>query len=129
MRVIGRAGLFLLATAAAGCIPSRPAPSGRTPERTPPVIVSIPVPAVIAKPVHPAPAPLELAVDRLWRDFQGLSGIAIRAVDEGWTVERGGRRRLPQQSVSKLWVAITVLDQRDQGRLKLDDPITCGRKT
>jgi beta-lactamase class A len=26
--------------------------------------------------------------------------------------------------VSKLWVAMTVLDLRDQGRLKLDDPIT-----
>ena len=122
MRVIGRVG-FLLAFASAACVPSRPAPSGRTPERTPPVIVSIPVPATIAKPIRPAPAPLELAVEGLWRNFQGLSGIAIRAVDEGWTVERGGRRRLPQQSVSKLWVAITVLDQRDQGRLKLDDEV------
>ncbi len=122
MHVVGRIGLLSF-LALAACIPSRPGPSGRTPERAPPVVVSIPVPPVIAKPVRPAPAPLETAVDGLWRNFQGLSGIAIRAVDEGWTVERGGRRRLPQQSVSKLWVAITVLDQRDQGRLKLDDPV------
>ncbi len=120
--MIGRVGL-LLAFALGACIPSRPGPSARTPERAPPVIVSIPVPAVIAKPVHLAPAPLEAEVERLWRGFDGIAGIAIRAVDEGWTVERGARRRLPQQSVSKLWVAITVLDQRDQGRLKLDDPV------
>src|SRR3546814_17798628 len=31
---------------------------------------------------------------------------------------------MPQQSVSKLWVALTVLDLRDQGRLTLDDPFT-----
>lgn len=123
MRGLGRIGLLFLVLSASACIPSRPGPSGRTPERTPPVIVSIPVPAVIAKPVRPAPAPLEAAVDGLWRNFQGLSGIAVRAVDEGWTVERGARRRLPQQSVSKLWVAITVLDQRDQGKLKLDDEV------
>lgn len=122
MHVYGRIGL-LLAMATAACIPSRPGQSGRTPDRTPPVVVSIPVPAVIARPLRPAPAPLETAIDGLWRSFQGLSGIAVRAVDEGWTVERGGRRRLPQQSVSKLWVAITVLDQRDQGRLKLDDEV------
>ena len=122
MRLIGLIGL-LSALATSACIPSRPGNSGRTPERMPPVVVSIPVPAVVAKPVRPAPAPLETAVDSLWRSFQGLSGIAIRAVDEGWTVERGGRRRLPQQSVSKLWVAITVLDQRDQGKLKLDDEV------
>jgi beta-lactamase class A len=122
MHVVGRVGL-LPVLALAACIPSRPGPSGRTPERAAPVIVSIPVPTVIPKPVRPAPAPLEAAVEGLWRGFDGVSGIAIRAVDEGWTVERGGRRRLPQQSVSKLWVAITVLDQRDQGRLKLDDPV------
>jgi beta-lactamase class A len=45
-------------------------------------------------------------------------------VDDGWTIEAGGRQRLPQQSVSKLWVAMTVLDHRDRGLLRLDQPIT-----
>ena len=54
----------------------------------------------------------------------GKFGIAIRAVDEGWTVaSSGARQRLPQQSVSKLWVAITLLDLRDQGKARLDEPI------
>ncbi|MFL0414879.1 serine hydrolase [Sphingomonas sp. 179-A 2A2 NHS] len=58
------------------------------------------------------------------REFPGTAGVAVRAVDEGWTVHANGRQRLPQQSVSKLWVAMTVLDQRDNGRLRLDDPIS-----
>ncbi|WP_374943123.1 serine hydrolase [Sphingomonas sp.] len=123
MHAFGRTGLFFLTLALAACVPSRPGGSGRTPERAEQPIVSIPLPPVIAKPVRTAPAPLETAIDGLWRGFPGVSGIAVRAVDEGWTVERGARRRLPQQSVSKLWVAITVLDRRDQGKLKLDDPI------
>ncbi|HEX8485118.1 serine hydrolase [Sphingomonas sp.] len=124
MRFTGRSCLLGLTLALAACIPSRPSGSGRTPERVDQVVVSIPLPPVTAKPVRPAPAPLEAAVDRLWRGFDGISGIAVRAVDEGWSVERGGRRRLPQQSVSKLWVAITLLDLRDSGRAKLDEPIT-----
>jgi beta-lactamase class A len=114
---------ILVALALGACIPSRPGGSARAPERADQVVVSIPLPPVTAKPFRPAPASLETAVDALWRGFDGMSGIAVRAVDEGWTVERGGRRRLPQQSVSKLWVAITLLDQRDQGRVKLDEPI------
>jgi beta-lactamase class A len=52
----------------------------------------------------------------------------VRAVDDGWTVEVGGRQRLPQQSVSKLWVAITLLDLRDRGRARLDEPIVVRRE-
>ena len=66
---------------------------------------------------------LQQTVSAAIRDFGGRAGAAVRAVDEGWTVEANGRTRLPQQSVSKLWVAITLLDQRDQGRVRLDDPI------
>jgi beta-lactamase class A len=33
----------------------------------------------------------------------------------------------PQQSVSKLWVAITALDMVDKGRVRLDDKVTMGR--
>ena len=109
----------------AGCgSPGRPSTSARAPGRMPSVSVSIPVPAAQPRPFRPAPSPLIGALERLQRSFAGKAGIAIRAVDEGWTVEAGGRQSLPQQSVSKLWVAMTVLDLRDQGRLRLDDPVT-----
>jgi beta-lactamase class A len=64
----------------------------------------------------------------LGRSFQGRVGIAVTSVDKGWTVDSNGMLRLPQQSVSKLWVAMTVLDYRDSGRLRLDDPVTVTRE-
>jgi beta-lactamase class A len=83
----------------------------------------IPVPT---KPRVVATAPQALATNiaTLGANFQGKVGIAVRSVDDGWVVQSQGTTRLPQQSVSKLWVAMTVLDQRDQGRLRLNDPVT-----
>ena len=109
----------------AGCgSTSRPGTSARAPAVVPPVIVSIPVPLALPRAARAAPSPLVADIDTIRRSFAGKAGIAVRAVDEGWTVEAGGRQYLPQQSVSKLWVAMTVLDLRDQGRLRLDDPVT-----
>jgi len=102
---------------------SRPGQSGRAPGRDAPVMVSIPVPQATVRPSPPAPAGLAATVRTLQQGFQGRLGIAVRAVDDGWTVEAGGRQRLPQQSVSKLWVAMTLLWQRDQGRARLDEEL------
>jgi len=120
--VAGALGACVAATACG--TGSRPGDAASAPGVPEPALVSIPVPAVLPRPVNPAPAGLSSAIDALWRGFGGRTGIAVRAVDEGWTVQSGGRQRLPQQSVSKLWVAITLLDQRDRGLVRLDDPIT-----
>lgn len=121
------AGLGALVLAACGS-GTRPGASGvaLTPSyvAAPAYVVSLPVPRVMTPRRNDPPRALVERVDALVRGFPGIAGVAIRAVDEGWTVEAGGRRRMPQQSVSKLWVAMTVLDQRDSGRLKLDDPVT-----
>lgn len=101
----------------------RPGSSASAPAPLPPVFVSIPVPAPALPRRSVAPPQLASAIDSLARGFSGKFGIAVRAVDEGWTVEETARQRLPQQSVSKLWVAITLLDLRDQGKARLDDPI------
>lgn len=116
--------------ALAGCVPeSRPSasnaqPSGAVTPTPAPAIVSIPIPPPAPRVIRPAPSPLTAAIDQAVRGFQGRAGVAVRAVDDGWTVEAGGRQLLPQQSVSKLWVALTLLDLRDQGRIRLEDPIT-----
>ena len=121
------ARLFVLGGAAlslGACGPtSRPGASATAPAHDPASSVSVPVPPPTARPLRPAPAQLSAAIDALQRGFAGTAGIAIRAVDQGWTVEAGGRQRLPQQSVSKLWVAMTLLDLRDQGKAQLDDPV------
>ncbi len=117
-------GVTGIALAVAGCGPSsRPGTSTAAPQGDPQATVSIPIPPVAARPVRAAPAQLDAAIVALHQGFEGKSGIAIRAVDDGWTVEVGGRQHLPQQSVSKLWVAITLLDLRDQGKARLEDPV------
>jgi beta-lactamase class A len=87
--------------------------------------------ATQAVPVQPArpQAPVYLAkeVDRLGKAFDGRVGIAVRAVNEGWSTSWNGNDLAPQQSVSKLWVAITALDAVDRGRVRLDDRVTLSR--
>ena len=104
---------------------ARPGGNGPIPGVTSPAAsVSIPIPAAAPPPRRVAPARLTAAIDQLARGFDGKFGIAIRAVDDGWTVTSpGARTRMPQQSVSKLWVAMTLMDLRDQGKARLDDPV------
>jgi beta-lactamase class A len=85
--------------------------------------------AAPARPVPPPPAPLYIRnrVDELGKGFSGRVGIAVRAIDEGWSTDWKGGELYPQQSVSKLWVSITALDAVDKGRVKLDDTVTLGR--
>jgi beta-lactamase class A len=54
-------------------------------------------------------------------------GIAVRSIDDGWTVGWRADELYPQQSVSKLWVSITALDAVDHGRVRLDDQVSLGR--
>lgn len=60
------------------------------------------------------------AVTALGRAFSGEVGIAVRDIEQGWTVSWNGDRFLPQQSVSKTWVAMTMLDRVDRGEMTLD---------
>ena len=84
------------------------------------------VPPPAPRPIF-APSALVANVAMLTRSFEGRVGIAVRSIDKGWCVDSNGDQRMPQQSVSKLWVAMTVLDFRDAGRLRLDDPIVLKR--
>ena len=117
--------IALLASGLPGCgSTSRPGSYAGAPIPSVPVpTVSIAVPAAAPRAIHPAPPQLSATIATLARNFQGKFGIAIRAVDENWTVQASARQRLPQQSVSKLWVAMTLLDLRDQGKIRLDQPV------
>ncbi len=61
------------------------------------------------------------------RAFDGIGGISIVSLRDGWQLDTNANRLYPQQSCSKLWVAITALDLVDQGRVSLDDRVTLGR--
>ncbi|WP_156678324.1 serine hydrolase [Sphingomonas profundi] len=120
----GRAGAALIgmALALAGCVsPSAPAPA-------PPPPVRVVQPQRVPPGATPRPPAMLLSeIERLGRGFDGVVGIAVRDVQAGWSVSWNGTGRFPQQSVSKLWVALTLLDAADHGVLRLDDPITVRR--
>ena len=85
-------------------------------------------PAVMAPRVDPgthrAPAGLASDLHELWRAFPGRTGIAIRRIDGDWAIDERGDEFFPQQSVSKLWVALTLLDKVDRGQARLDATLT-----
>jgi beta-lactamase class A len=112
---------ILLALALCACVHDARTATQTPEKQTTQVVMAVPpsVPLPVA-----APAALARSINAVAQSFDGRVGVAIHSVDKGWTVESNGDLRLPQQSVSKLWVAMTVLDFRDRGRLTLDDPIT-----
>ena len=85
-------------------------------------------PAATRAPVaRQAPIYIRDRVDALGKQFPGRVGIAVRSVDDGWSTGWREDELFPQQSVSKLWVAITALDAVDRGRVKLTDRVTLTR--
>lgn len=78
------------------------------------------------RPAH-APAALQAAIRSLGSSFDGDVGIAVRDVHQDWIIEYNGRKPMPQQSVSKLWVAAALLDKVDKGDATLNDMLTIRR--
>ena len=78
------------------------------------------------------PTEAERALDKelvtLAEDFGGTVGIAVHDVAADRTVHHNGRSFLPQQSVTKLWVALAAFDQVDRGMLELSERATIGRE-
>ncbi|MGB3165823.1 MAG: class A beta-lactamase [Alteraurantiacibacter sp.] len=67
-------------------------------------------------------------IDAIAADYGNTLGIAVVDVQTGWTTGFNAETRLPQQSVSKLWVALTVMREVDAGAMTLDQPITLTRE-
>lgn len=91
--------------------------------------VSIALPARSSEPTindgaRAAPPEMVSALRTLWAAFPGKAGIAVMKTDGSWMVSYRGDEPMPQQSVSKLWVAISVMDAVDKGQLSLDDQVT-----
>ncbi|WP_051187057.1 serine hydrolase [Sphingobium baderi] len=109
-----------------GCVPAgERVQAARPAQPTRVVTVQASQPSQPARPQPPAD--LLNAVQGLGSAYKGKVGISVRDIDEGWTVSFNGDASLPQQSVSKLWVAIAVMDAVDRGKLKLSDPVTVRR--
>ena len=105
--------------------PAKPAPSKAAPAKAEIRLAQVNRPA--APRAVPAPAALRDRINSLGRQFDGRVGIAVKSIDSGWSAGWKADELYPQQSVSKLWVAITALDAVDKGRVDLDDRVTLGR--
>ncbi len=127
-----KVALFGLAMALAACVgPTRPPPVAGpsrgnlpAPPRSTPTQPK-PTPLV----VRPAPLSAELgaSIHSIWQQFPGKTGVAILAIDGGGVTGERLDDFFPQQSVSKLWVSMTILEQVDQGKLRLDQQVRVTR--
>lgn len=70
-----------------------------------------------------SPEALQRELAAISARFDGTVGIAVAQAGCDWVAGERLDRRFPQQSVSKLWVSLAVLDAVDKGRLGLDDPL------
>ena len=93
-------------------LPERPAQSQARAPQLPPRI---------------APASLRQRIDGLGRSFNGKAGISVYSLRDGWQADYNSTTLFPQQSCSKMWVAITAMDAVDKGRVSLNDRVTLGR--
>lgn len=80
-------------------------------------------PDLASRPAPPAPPELVARLAGLDPGFRRPVGIAVMDVETGWLAAARGDQAFPQQSVSKLWVALTVMDHVDAGRLSLDQAV------
>jgi beta-lactamase class A len=72
----------------------------------------------------PPPAAFATQISALGRSFDGNAGIAVLSLNEGWIAGHNQNLVYPQQSVSKLWVAMSALALVDKGELSLSDNVT-----
>ncbi len=75
----------------------------------------------------PGPPDLATRLASLAQGFDGKVGMAAQDVSAGWAVAYDGQTLYPQQSVSKLWTVMTLLDAVDAGRIGLDEPVQVTR--
>ncbi|HEY8003428.1 MAG TPA: serine hydrolase [Phenylobacterium sp.] len=79
-----------------------------------------PPPLVRHAPVSPPPPEFQASLEHIAASYREPVGIAVSDVTQGWTASVAGDQTFPQQSVSKLWVALAALQAVDEGKLKLD---------
>lgn len=67
--------------------------------------------------------PLRDRIEHISRAAQGRVGVSATVLETGKTVAFNGDQQFPMQSVYKLPIAMAVLAQVDQGKLKLDQRV------
>lgn len=119
----------LMCLVLAGCVSAeRPrfpgsAPNDRPATSRPTAPRPIPGPFPQSRRGGPLSAGLDNYIHEQWRQFPGKTGIAVLKIDGGGSAGKRMNELFPQQSVSKMWVAMTILDLVDQGKLSLNQTV------
>jgi beta-lactamase class A len=130
---LSTATAVLLSLSVAGCVsaPDNPPPRRTAPRPIPPRPVAQPIPRPlpprpITQPWNAQTPPEAMAqgIKALWAAYPDRAGVAVMRADGDWLIEHRGAELMPQQSVSKLWVGIAVMQAVDEGRLSLSDRVT-----
>jgi beta-lactamase class A len=79
---------------------------------------------IFQKEAPEAPAALQARLEQLVASYREDVGIAVTDVTDGWTAGVDQDRPYPQQSVSKLWVAIALMRAADEGRVDINGWLT-----
>ncbi|MEO9601518.1 serine hydrolase [Parasphingorhabdus sp.] len=123
--------MLLLTATLTACVSPSNRSVARPTQSTPPPTYQNPAPAAQPRADQsrqkPNPA-LVREIAELWRAFPGKTGIAVKRIDGEWEFGHRVDEYFPQQSVSKIWVAMTMLDKIDQGRASLSDAIRIGKE-
>ena len=112
-------GFFLLAT----CVQQPTDGAEQLDESVPALEV-----AEVAPPLSPEQKALETRLSEIGEGFAGEFGIGVVEVASGAEMAFNGEALFPQQSVTKLWVALAALDRVDGGELDLAEPVTIRRE-
>ena len=116
---------------AAACVPA-----GRPAAPAAPRIEPAPAPKLVYRTTEPPrdpvatrnlpPPAMSDALNAVTRGFAGKLGVAVMRIDANWIYGHEAEHYFAQQSVSKLWVALALLDGVDDGRLRLDQRVRIG---
>ncbi|MFC3080188.1 serine hydrolase [Phenylobacterium terrae] len=119
--IAGLAGLAAVAAALATGLAAmdRASPTVAAAAAPPPAVLPLAWPDVQPEPPPQLTARLE-ALAAAWGE---PVGVAVADVDQGWITSVDGDTPYPQQSVSKLWVAVAALDAVDRGELSLEQEV------
>ncbi|HLZ76585.1 serine hydrolase [Phenylobacterium sp.] len=115
--LIGAAAVLLAAGAAAGWLGA----SRLAPQKI--AYTKGPAAPLARRDAPPAPPELQATLERIAAGYREPVGIAVADVTSGWTAQVLGEETFPQQSVSKLWVALAVMQAVDERRLSLDQTV------
>lgn len=85
-------------------------------------------PVVVPVVLTPAERALQEELVALADGFDGEVGLAVQDIATGRILHANGDELYPQQSVSKLWVALAALGEADDGDFDLAEPVTLRRE-